>query len=293
MAQRRRSIACPDAPRLDGRRLLVTGGNAGIGLATCRGLLERGAEVVMASRNVDEARAACRRLQAETGGSVRPVPLDLSDLSTVDRTMAALGDDVLDGLVFNAGVWPRAYGVSAQGHELAFATNVLGHHLLFRRLQPRLPKGARVVVLTGDIYITVDDCTHAYRYRGAAGCTRAYARSKLGNLWWTFEAQRRFPAMHLVAVHPGVVASGLTGDQTSLQPIRDALLLTTAQGAQTSLYALTQLDVPPGGYLHNTMGIVELRPDDPARDEGRWRSLWHLCETLSAVSPQVDRSPAH
>lgn len=279
--QRRRSIACPDAPRLDGRRILVTGGNAGIGLATCRGLLERGAEVVMASRNRDEARAACRRLQDETGGSARPVPLDLSDLNSVDGTVAALGNDALDGLVFNAGVWPRAYDVSAQGHELAFATNVLGHHLLFRQLQPRMPKGARVVVLTGDIYITVDDCTHAYRYRGAAGCTRAYARSKLGNLWWTFEAQRRFPAMHLVAVHPGVVASGLTGEVTrTARRLREAVLLTTTEGAQTSLYAITQLDVPPGGYLHNTMGIVELRPDDPARDEGRWRSLWHLCETL-------------
>lgn len=237
----------------------------------------------MACRHRNEGQRACGQLASETGGKARMVPLDLCDLRTVEGAVRALGDDTIDGLVFNAGIWPREHRLSAQGHELAFATNVLGHHLLFRRLQSRLPKGTHVVVLTGDIYITVDDCTHAYRYRGAAGGVRAYARSKLGNLWWAFETQRRFPALHVVAVHPGVVASDLGGELPDLgRRIRAATMLTPDEGAQTSLYALTQPDVPPGGYLHNPLGIVRLRRDDPARDEGRRRSIWQLCETLSA-----------
>jgi len=173
--QRARSLVCPETPHLDGQRALVTGGSEGIGLATCRGLLKRGARVIMASRSTPKAERACAQLRSEVGASapVSFLPLDLSDLTRVREAVAALaaqlGGEHLDALICNAGLWPRRYTVSAQGHELAFATNVLGHFLLLRQLVgSQLSAGARVVILTGDIYILASDCTPDYPGIGAA-----------------------------------------------------------------------------------------------------------------------------
>jgi NAD(P)-dependent dehydrogenase (short-subunit alcohol dehydrogenase family) len=270
--QRARSVRCPDSPRLDGRLALVTGGNAGIGLETSRGLLRRGAEVIVACRS--EPKAAER---------MRWLPLDLADLASVrtaaDRLARESGGRPVDVLIQNAGLWPERFAVSPQGHELAFATNVLGHFALTRALELRgLLPAARVVAVTGDIYAGAHACTPDFAYRGRLGGAEAYRRAKLGNLWLAREWARRRPALRVVAVHPGVVASNLV---RGFDALKRRVLLDCEAGAQASLLAATDPALASGSYLHNTGGIVRFAPTDSAEDAAGAAALWDVCETAA------------
>jgi len=265
---------------------LVTGGNGGIGLETCRGLLERGAQVVMASRDEAKAAGACETLRGDLGADapVEHLPLDLANLDSVARATDLLGDRPIDVLVANAGVLPQTYATSAQGHEQAFGVNVLGHFVLVRRLLGTLSAAeGRVVMLTGDIYCLARACTADFSYRGGFRRFLAYCRAKLGNLWLVSELARRYPGVLSVAVHPGLVATNLggrgrpaDGEATSRGPQIDA-----TRGAQTSLLCATQPGLEPGGYYHNVYGLVDLPKSDPARDEASARALWESCERLA------------
>jgi NAD(P)-dependent dehydrogenase (short-subunit alcohol dehydrogenase family) len=283
------SCVCPPTPRLDGKLALVTGGNAGIGLETSLGLAHRGTEVIVAARSEHKARDALERIQTETNRVGQFLPLDLSDLGSVRAAtgeLAALCEGRrIDILVANAGVWPTRYAASSQGHEIAFATNVLGHHVLIRRLidQGTLAGDARIVIVTGDIYSLVRDCTPDYRYRGAWGGQLAYCRSKLGNLWQTYELARRYPELTVVAAHPGVVASGLAGPSDGIVgEFKRSMFLPAKAGAQTPLYCATQPDVVSGAYYHNLLGRVLLNPDDAAADRSRAKALWEVLERLGS-----------
>lgn len=280
---------CPETPDCSGQLALVTGGGRGIGLETTRGLARRGASVLCASRRDPGAEVPARF-----------VALDLSDLSSVRRGLEALqralDGRALDIVVANAGLWPTTHRLSAQGHEIAFATNVLGHHALIRGLQHTglLAERARVVMVTGDIYVMASDCTPDFHYRGAYGGQLAYCRSKLGNLWLVRELAHRHPALHVFAAHPGVIASELAGSSRGLVgALKSAIMLPVEAGAQTSLYCATQPDLPTGSYFHNTMGRVELRLDDPGADAEKSAQLWTLLEQLSAdVTAGGRASPA-
>lgn len=283
----RRTPICPALPRLEGKLALVTGGNAGIGFEISKGLVERGAEVVIAARNTSTCEAACTQLRGH-GGRCHSQRLDLADLDSVVHACEALEREFagrrFDVLVANAGLWPQEHRVSAQGHEAAFATNVLGHHLLIRRMFERelLRADARVVILTGDIYILVDACMPDFRFEGSRGGQAAYCRSKLGNLWMAAELGRRYPSACIVAAHPGVVASELGGRAGRFgQAMKRAMLISTEQGAQTPLFAATQ-DVQRGAYYHNTMGRMELAASDPACNREGAEQLWAVLEQLIA-----------
>lgn len=284
--QRARSLRCPETPRLDGKRALVTGGNAGIGLATCAGLLARGTEVVMAARSPSKAAAACAELlrAAPANASLRHVALDLSDLRSVQACARLLAEREapLDVAICNAGIWPQRRETSAQGHELAFATNVLGHFALLRELigTNTLPPDARVVVVTGDIYVLARECTPDYRFDGRLGGMRAYCRSKLGNVWIARELQRRHPQLHVSIAHPGVVATGLGGaPPPRFDRIRRRAMLPIELGAETPLFCATQ-PLARGAYVHNTLGEVALEGDDPGADRASAERLWDVCAGL-------------
>ncbi len=289
--QAARCLRCPDEPRLDGRTALVTGANGGIGLETARGLARRGAAVVLACRDPGRASDALEVIRADVPGvEASLLPLDLSDLTSVREAADALahgrGDRPLDVVVANAGVWLREYAETAAGVELTFATNVLGHHALLTGLRRRsLLRGARVVVLTGDIYVLAHGCTPDFRYRGAWGAQRAYGRSKLGNLWLAGQMAARWSDIHVVAVHPGVVATGLVGEPGGGgQGLRGRALLTAEQGAQASLIGSTQPGLPSGSYLHNPRGRMLLRGSDPACDVDGAMALWDICDALIAAA---------
>jgi NAD(P)-dependent dehydrogenase (short-subunit alcohol dehydrogenase family) len=268
--QRARSLRCPESARLDGWLALVTGGNAGIGLETSRGLAKRGAEVIVACRS-------------EVKAPPRWLPLDLADLASVraaaDRLAHETAGRPIDVAIWNAGLWPERFSLSPQGHEIAFATNVLGHFALTRALELRgmLP-AARVVVVTGDIYAGARACTPDFAYRGRVGGADAYRRAKLGNLWLARELARRRPALRVVAVHPGVVASNLV---RGFDAWKRRMFLDCEAGAQASLVAATRPELATGSYLHNTGGLVRFAPDDPAEDAAGAAALWDVCEAAA------------
>jgi NAD(P)-dependent dehydrogenase (short-subunit alcohol dehydrogenase family) len=285
--QKARCVRCPDAPRLDGKLAVVTGGNAGIGVEIVRGLAERGAEVILAARTAATAEAARAAISKETGAKLHVVPLDLTDLALVRAASDAIakiaGARRIDILVNNAGVWPQAHATTKQGHELAFGVNLLAHHVLVRRLvdAKALRAGSRVVVVTGDIYIRARECTSDFTYTGTSAGALAYARSKLGNLWFAFELQRRQPDLEVVVVHPGVVASNL-GGQAPPAFVRNVMMIALEEGAQAPLFCATQ-PIEKGAYYHNALGRMLLRAPDPAADPEAAKGLWARLDELAAA----------
>ncbi|MEM9177081.1 MAG: SDR family NAD(P)-dependent oxidoreductase [Myxococcota bacterium] len=287
--QRARVAWCPETPRLDGAVALVSGGSRGIGWATSLGLAARGAEVVSASRGREAGHRLTEAIAARSWAPAHAVELDLSAPDSIAAALDALEKILagrrLDVLVANAGLWPSRYGTSAEGFEIAFATNVLGHHRLLAGARARglLADGARVVIVTGDIYILSGECTPDYRYRGALGGQLAYCRSKLGNLWYARELARRDATLRVHAVHPGVIASELAGPNVGwIGRIKRAVLLSIEEGAQTSLFCATQPGLASGTYYHNVLGRMELAPSDPAADDARAGALWEWLEAVDA-----------
>ena len=161
--------------------------------------------------------------------------------------------------------------------------NLLAHFVLRRELERRRRlDAARIVVLTGDIYILESDCTADYRWRGPVGGMRAYCRSKLGNLWIAAELARRSPELDVAVVHPGVVATNLGGEMGALgRRFKQLFMISPELGAQLPLVCATQPGLESGGYWHNAHGRMRLAADDPARDTAAAARLWSVCEQLA------------
>lgn len=281
---------CPESPLLDGKRALVTGGNAGIGYWIAHGLSVRGASLIIAARREAQLRTAVASIEKETRNLVEQTPLDLADLASIADAAGKITrmtkEAPFDIVVLNAGVWPKKYAQSAQGHEIAFAVNVLGHHALLKRLLARgmIAADARIVILTGDIYIMVSECTADFKYSGAYGGMLAYCRSKLGNMWFAREFARHHPLLEVAVVHPGVVASGLVSGEAGLMAgLNRILLLSPQMGAQTPLIAATQPGLGRGMYLHNTAGQMQLPADDPAVNAAAAAKFWETIESLDGL----------
>jgi NAD(P)-dependent dehydrogenase (short-subunit alcohol dehydrogenase family) len=292
IGQGAKSLHCPEEPRLDGRIALVTGATGGIGAEIVRGLVRRGAEVILPCRSEARGRATLESLRAEFGAASRAhlAGLDLEDLTTIAAAMCEIADAcsgrTIDLLVENAGIWPTRYRQSAQGHEIAFAVNVLAHFALRKRLMDAgLLPAARVIVLTGDIYVMASECTADYRWKGPWGGTLAYCRSKLGNIWIAAELARRHPELEVFVVHPGVIATNLGGDAGAFgNAIKRQVMISPQQGAQTALLCATQDGLQRGGYYHNTQGVVRLPPTDPGANRAAAEALWSICENLAGTA---------
>jgi hypothetical protein len=148
-----------------------------------------------------------------------------------------------------------------------------------------LAPAARIVTQTGDIYFMSRDCSPDYGYIGAYGGMLAYCRSKLGNLWFARQLQRRYPALAVLIAHPGVVASGLVAVGGGLGgAVRRALLLSPEAGTQTALILAMQPGLGGGANYHNTAGRMQLAADDPACDEVGAVRLWQVMKTLAAAT---------
>ncbi|QFY10792.1 SDR family NAD(P)-dependent oxidoreductase [Nonomuraea phyllanthi] len=281
----RRDWTPASMPQLTGRTAIVTGANTGIGFPTALELARHGARVVVAARSPEKGRAAVAEiLRAVPGGQVEYGELDLADLASVRRF--AEGVDRVDLLINNAGIGMIPRQETKDGFEMQFGTNHLGHFALTGLLLPRLlaAPGARVVTVSSDAHaagrIDFDDLGLERRYGGMA----AYARSKLANLLFTLELQRRAKQagadLTSVATHPGMTATNIFKVRLLLPLIR-LFLKPPEAGARSSLYAATSPDIRGGEFVGPRLQL--LTPSARARSEEVARRLWDVSTELTGV----------
>lgn len=312
-----------EMPSQTGKRFFVTGANSGIGFWTCVALARKGAVVVMASRDRGRGEEALRKLKVEAAGpesaagAAEMVELDLASLESVKRVAEAERGRAmaLHGLINNAGVMaPKKRLETTDGFELQFGTNVLGHFALTCLLMPELERGRssrkdespRVVTVSSIAHkrgeIDFEDLQSRKRYDPM----KAYGQSKLADLMFTFELERRLRAGLLgstsIAVHPGVAKTNLfkIGKSEGLARKAEqvmawgigAVLNSETGGALPTIFAATAPEAKGGGY-YGPQGLQEMRGNDvgeakvvaaQAKDEGAQKRLWEVCEELTGLN---------
>ncbi len=277
-----------DLPSFAGRTVIVTGANSGLGEVTARELARVGARVILAVRNTAKGDAAA----AGMAGDVEVRKLDLSDLASVREF--ADGVDGVDVLVNNAGIMAVPYAQTADGFESQIGTNHLGHFALTNLLLPKVSD--RVVTVSSTMhlmgYISLKDLNWKSRPYLA---WPAYGQSKLANLLFTRELQRRLDAngssVRSLAAHPGWSATELQSHADGILgkafQSGNRLLATDADfGARQTLYAASQ-DVPGDSFIGPRFalrGSSGRSPRSPlARSATTARGLWELSEQLTGV----------
>ena len=297
------SWALQHLPRESGKTVVVTGANAGIGREATRGLAALGARVVMACRDLDRAEAAAADVRRSVPGADLDVrQLDLARLDSVREFAETFSDDdAIDVLVNNAGVMAvPERRETADGFELQFGVNVLGHFALTARLLPRVraAEAGRVVWIASMAHrrgrIALDDL-NAERSYSPWG---AYSQSKLADLMLARELDRRLSGDTMsVAAHPGLSATELTEDMMAGSTIKtvvtDAVMSVIAmpawKGALPTLVAATSPDVTGGAYvgpqgfreMAGWPGPAALAPQ--ATDAETARRLFEACERLTGL----------
>ena len=281
-----------DIPDQSGRHVVITGGNSGIGVEAARMLAGAGGRVTLAVRHVAKGEQAAAEIDGEVG--VRE--LDLTRLESV-RAFAAESDEPFDVLVNNAGVMAVPFARTEDGFEIQFGTNHLGPFALTNLLLPRITD--RVVTISSGAHragrIDLDDLNWEHRsYRR----WDAYGQSKLANLLFTLELQRRLTAagspVRALAAHPGYSATNLQFHYGN--PVVDRVMAvlnrvvgqSAAMGALPTAYAVTQ-DLPGGSYV-GPDGRKELRGyptlvgrSASASDIKLAERLWTASEELTGV----------
>jgi NAD(P)-dependent dehydrogenase (short-subunit alcohol dehydrogenase family) len=305
-----------DVPSQAGRTWVVTGANSGIGLVTARELARAGAEVTLGCRDPERGKRALADVAAAaTGPEPRLVRLDLADLSSVREFASTVAASVepLRGLVNNAGVMAPPREETADGFELQFGTNHLGHFALTGLLLDRLRAAddARVVTVSSMAHrqgkMRWDDLQGERSYNRWLN----YGQSKLANLLFANELGRRSAAgnwgVTSAAAHPGYAAThlqssgpGMGGSLVSRAFVAGAkvanlIAQSDEMGALPSLYAATMPEITSGAYV-GPSGIGEARGHPKlvgstraARSEEDAKRLWEISEELTGVSyPSVD-----
>ena len=294
-----------DIPNLTGRRVIVTGASSGLGMETARALAEHGAQVTLAVRDV----AKGERVAAGIPGETRVAQLDLADLSSVRAFTQAWSEanpEGLDLLINNAGVMAIPRRVSADGFEMQLATNHLGHFALTGLLLPAIVAvpNSRVVTVSSSAHrmvrgINFNDVNSEHRYRSWG----AYGQSKLANLLFTSELQRRLSAADLsvkaMAAHPGYAATELQHASAKMRNATTELKITTflnriagqsaAMGALPTLFAATFPGLPGDSYVGpdgpmETRGYPKLvARSTAAQDAAAAATLWQISESVTGV----------
>ncbi|MFI6051166.1 SDR family NAD(P)-dependent oxidoreductase [Streptomyces violascens] len=282
-------------PPAEGKNFLVTGGNAGIGYFVAEQLAGTGATVVLGSRNPAKAEAAAASVRSRVPGArIRQVRLDLAELASLRSSVEALELDRLDAVVHNAGVAlddpPRRE--TRDGHELMFATNHLGHLVLTRWLAPLLSAAPAARIVTVGSFaakserLDLDDLQSTRDYRAK----RTYGRSKLAQMHFGLELDRRLRAAHSsvtsVVVHPG-------GALDSLTPSRPPVHVRTAGGRLRGMPAGLVLQGKHAGAWPAVRAVLDPRIDGGQlwgprvfglRGTPRCEQLWsHLADTATAT----------
>ncbi len=295
-----------DIPDQTGRLAVVTGANSGLGAVTARELARAGATVIIACRNTEKGEQVATDIRQRASGSeVEVRELDLADLGSVRAFAERLGadHDQLHLLINNAGVMAPPRRLTADGFESQIGTNHLGHFALTGLLLGTLlaAEDPRVVSLSSGAHrigkMNFDDLQHEHGYNN----WRAYGQSKLANLMFCFELQRRATEadspVRSLAAHPGYAATNLqfAGPsrfyEKAIMAVSNRVIAQSAEmGALPTLYAATVPDLPGGSFV-GPDGIAEQRgypkvvgAAGKAYDEDDWRRLWEISEELTGVS---------
>ena len=291
-AMPRTAWTAADIPDQTGRRIVITGGNSGLGKWAADQLARAGAQVIIAVRDVAKGRQAA----AEIGAGVEVRELDLADLRSV-RAFAEQHTEPIDVLINNAGLMAPPLGRTKDGFELQFGVNHLGHFALANLLLPRITE--RVVTVSSGAHrrgrIELADLNWKQRRYQPWD---AYSQSKLSNLLFTLELERRLREsggqIRAVAAHPGWAATNLQGrtgnrfgDWLVLQ-LNKVIAQSAETGALPTAYAAT-MDIPAGSYV-GPDGRRELRGyptlvgrSAAASDTGMAQRLWAVSEELTGV----------
>jgi NAD(P)-dependent dehydrogenase (short-subunit alcohol dehydrogenase family) len=295
---------------LSGKRILVTGVSAGLGVETARVLAARGALVVGAARDLSKARRATEDVVAgaKNGGGLELVELDLASLASVRACADALlaAGKPFDAIIANAGVMACPKSTTKDGFETQFGTNHLGHFVLINRIAALLKDGGRLVNLSsaGHRFSDVDLEDPNFEHTPYAEFV-AYGRSKTANILFAVEFDRRHKArgVRATAVHPGVIQTELSRHMTQAQ--LDALMKSVAetqpagapplryktipQGAATSVWAGIVADANAvGGHYCEDCHLAEIIEDSTVRegvrpyalDPERAKALWAKSEQM-------------
>jgi NAD(P)-dependent dehydrogenase (short-subunit alcohol dehydrogenase family) len=288
-----------DVPGQQGRLAVVTGANTGLGFETALVLARRGASVVLAVRDTDKGKQAAARIAGAVPGA--NVTVQQLDLSSLDSVRAAAGDlragyPRIDLLICNAGVMYPPKQVTADGFELQFGTNHLGHFALTGLLLDHLlpAPGSRVVTVSSvghrvQAAIHFDDLQWERSYSRAG----AYGQSKLANLMFTYELQRRLAGQGTtiaVAAHPGFATTELARHSPVAAAVAPLFSQNAAMGALPVLRAATDPGVAGGQYYGprgflGSRGYPELAASSrQSHDTGLQRRLWAVSEELTGVT---------
>ncbi|MDG5758012.1 oxidoreductase [Natronococcus sp. A-GB1] len=298
-----------DVPDQSGRAIVVTGANSGIGLETTRELARNGARVIMACRSTDRGEQAAREVRRDApDAELRVEECDLGDLESVRAFADRLEDDEIDVLINNAGVMAIPRSETADGFETQFGVNHLGHFaltgLLLGNLTTDGEEPARVVTVSSAVHergrIRFEDLHGEQSYDE----WEAYAQSKLANVLFAYELERRFLTAGLnadsMAVHPGYADTNLQyrgpemrGSRlrmAAMKLLNGAVAQSSADGALPTLYAATAPEAEGGAY-YGPGGLASIRgpPERQASsersyDEETARWLWAVSSDLTGVT---------
>jgi len=279
----------PSAAKLDGKTVIITGCNTGIGKETARDLFKRGARVILACRDEAKAQLAAdeiRKDDASRPDAVIVRKLDLSSMSSIRSFASDIleAEPKIDILINNAGVMMCPYQKTEDGFEMQLGTNHFGHFLLTNLLLDRIIESApsRIINVSSSLHqrgtIKFDDLQSEKSY----GQIAAYSQSKLANVLFTRELAKKLKGTGVTtySLHPGAVRTDLQRHHNIWGSIISPFMKTPVQGAQTTIYcAVNEELAEESGLYYSDCKAVE--PSRKAKDDAVAKKLWDIsCELV-------------
>ncbi len=297
-------------PDLSGKLIIVTGGNSGLGYESVKAFADKGAKVVLASRSVEKGEAAKKKILAQiTNGTITVMQLDLMDFSSIKNFVSKFKEQYkrLDILMNNAGIMTVPYGLTKDGYESQIGTNHLGHFLLTGLLIELIinTHESRVVNVSSSAhkYGKMDFRNLLFKNGKDYSPMKAYARSKLANLLFTYELQRLFKAKNInsiaLAAHPGFSHTNLGRHLESklwyrlLRPLIELIPQSAAMGSLPQIRAAVDPLVKggeyygPGGFTEMSGHPVLVKSNRTSHNREDAKKLWELSEELTGISYKI------
>jgi len=295
-----------DIPDLIGKVVIITGANSGIGYESTREFARKGAEVILASRDLLKAERAIQDIRKDIPeAKLKFIQVDLASLKSVRNFAYEFKESYnsLDILLNNAGIMLIPYGRTEDGFERTVGTNHLGHFALTGLLMERLKStpGARVINVASNAHYggVMDFEDLLFEKKGAYASMKAYGRSKLANLLFTYELQRRFQSkgydVIALAAHPGISATELANHlffnliSWLIQPAMKLVFQSSAMGALPSIRAAVDPEAQGGEYYgpdgkgERSGYPVIVDSNSASKNEEDARALWEISEELTGI----------